>query len=439
VVGFRAVLTSDLIQVRKKGDLCVPRWLDGAQRERLRPVVATYLAVASASVGKTRDVVESSWSEVPVGVRDRTAAAGLLKLVEDRCTFEGGDESAAQSLRAEVFLAAAAARSALGPTDGFDRDAILAAVATGRSATVEAVEAGLFADLRSAERLVAWDAVDADGILDGYDVALAQAVLLRASRVVIEIRGESAERHRRLFRAASFHGLLHAVTPLATGGHRIELDGPMSVFDSVQRYGLRLAFFFPHVLACRDFKLEADLLWGPKREHRRLVIEPALGLVPSRRDVDLPDLRPEVEALLGAWEALRSPWKASACDRLLAIPGEVVVAPDVTFEDTRSGEEVFLEVFGFWSRAAVFKRVEQVRRGMGGRVILAVGKHLRVSEDLLGEDDAGEIHVYKTAISAKAILERLERGAQPEKKTKAGAKTGATAGAKAGRGKKVAS
>jgi len=411
------VLTSDLVQVRKKGELCVPRWLDGAQRERLRPVVASYIAVAGAGVGSTREIVEASWDAEPVGVRDRMAAAGLRKLVEDRCTFEGGDETAAQALRAELFLAATAARQALGPTDAFDRAAIAGAVATLRGLTPEELEYGLFADLRGAERLVAWDPIDSDDVLSSYDVALAQAVLLRASRVVVEVRGESAERHRRLFRAASFHGLLHAVTPLPAGGHRIELDGPMSVFDSVQRYGFRLALFFPHVLSCHDFKLEADLVWGPKREKRRLEIDSALGLVPSRKDVALPDQRPEVDSLLGAWDALRSSWTARACDRLLAIPGEVVVAPDVVFEDTRSGEEVFLEVFGFWSRAAVFKRVEQVRRGLGGRVILAVGKHLRVSEELLGEEDAGEIHVYKTAISARAILERLERGAQPPTKT----------------------
>jgi hypothetical protein len=42
-------------------------------------------------------------------------------------------------------------------------------------------------------------------------------------------------------------------------------------------------------------------------------------------------------------------------------------------------------------------------------MILAVGKHLRVSEEVLGPDDAGEIYVYKTALSAKEILSRLDK------------------------------
>ena len=54
-------------------------------------------------------------------------------------------------------------------------------------------------------------------------------------------------------------------------------------------------------------------------------------------------------------------------------------------------------------------RVELVREGFPARLILAVGKHLRVSEEVLDEDDAGELYVYKATMSPRAILERLER------------------------------
>ncbi len=403
------MLTTDLVQVRTKGEKLEPRWLDGARRARLQPVVESLLQAAAGSVGMAREDVEAAWQAIPHGVRDRIAAAGLRKLVDDRCTWEAGDEAAAQALRSELFLAAAAARRGLGPTDHFDREPVIAAAAAARGADPAAIEEGLFADLRAAQRLVAWDPIEPAALLDLYDVSLAQALLLRAARVVIEVRGEGAERMRRLFRAATFHGLLHVVRPIE-GGHRIELDGPLSLFDAVQRYGLRLALFFPHVLQCGDWTLAADLLWGPSREPRRLELDARSALAPPRGLDAAPATRPEVDGLLASWGALKTPWTARRCEALIALPGEVVVAPDVVFEDPRTGEEVFLEIFGFWSRAAVFARVEQVRRGLGGRMILAVGKHLRVSEELLGEDDAGEIHVYKTALSARAILERLERG-----------------------------
>jgi predicted nuclease of restriction endonuclease-like RecB superfamily len=401
------LLTSDLVQVRRKGELVEPRWLDPARRARLLPTATALVAVAAGGVGRTRDELEPAWQAIPASVRDRVAAAGLRKLVDDRCTWEGGDEAAAQALRAEVFSAASAARLSLGPGDAFDRGAILAAAAERRGEAVEAIERGLFADLRSAERLIAFEAIAPERLFDQYDLGLAQAVLLRATRVEVEIRGEGPERLRRLFRAASFHGLIHVVRPIE-GGVRIELDGPMSLFDAVQRYGLKLALFLPHVLGCADFSLRADLLWGPSRERRRFVLDASAGIA-TREAAPVPALRAEVAALLEAWPSVGSGWAARACETVIALPGEVVVAPDVAFESATTGEVVFLEVFGFWSRAAVFSRVEQIRRGLGGRMILAVGKHLRVSEELLGEDDAGEIHVFKTALSARAILERLDR------------------------------
>lgn len=403
------MLTTDLVQVRKKGELLEPRWLDGARRERLRSVAEALIASAAGAVGGAREDLEATWQAIPHGVRDRIAAAGLRKLVDDRCTWETGDEAAAQALRAEVFLAAAAARRDLATTDRFDRTPVVAAAAASRGVSTDAIEAGLFADLRAAQRLVAWDPIEPAALLDLYDVSLAQALLLRATRVVVEVRGEGPERMRRLFRAATFHGLLHVVRSI-DGGHRIELDGPLSLFDAVQRYGLKLALFFPHVLQCGDWTLEAELLWGAAREPRRLRLDARSALAPPRGLDGAPATRPEVDALLASWPSLKTSWTARPCDRLVALPGEVVVAPDVVFEDPRTGEEVLLEVFGFWSRAAVFARVDQIRRGLGGRMILAVGKHLRVSQDLLGEEDAGEIHVFKTALSARALLTRLDRG-----------------------------
>jgi len=91
------------------------------------------------------------------------------------------------------------------------------------------------------------------------------------------------------------------------------------------------------------------------------------------------------------------------------MPGEVVCVPDLVFVNKNTGEEVFLEAFGFWSRDAVWKRVEAVRKGFPARILLAIGKQLRVSEEVLDEDAAGELYVYRATMSPRAILERLRR------------------------------
>jgi predicted nuclease of restriction endonuclease-like RecB superfamily len=89
-----------------------------------------------------------------------------------------------------------------------------------------------------------------------------------------------------------------------------------------------------------------------------------------------------------------------------------VCVPDLVFTSRETGEEVFFEAFGFWSRAAVWKRVELLRKGFPARILLVVGKQLRVSEEVLSDEDAGEIYVYKRTISPREVLERLDRPAQ---------------------------
>ncbi len=71
-------------------------------------------------------------------------------------------------------------------------------------------------------------------------------------------------------------------------------------------------------------------------------------------------------------------------------------------------ETIYLEVMGYWSRAAVWRRVELVQAGLGERILFAVSSRLRVSEEVLEGDLPGALYVYKGAMSARVIAERLE-------------------------------
>jgi predicted nuclease of restriction endonuclease-like RecB superfamily len=400
------LLTSDLVRVRRRSGLVVPRWLDPATRERVRPVVAALVGLTESMIGASRDEVQAALGAVPFRAQDRLVALGFRKLIDDRTTYEVTAGVDPEALRREVFLAASARHRALGVRDAFDRDAVLAEVAPRLGLATDALEAGLYADLRGAERLVRVDPLDVDELLARYDVALAQAMLLRATRVGVRVEGESPAAYRRLFRAARFHGLIHTVEGSAEAGYTLVLDGPFSLFDAVQKYGLRLAVFLPHVLACKRFALRAELVWGRSREHVAFELSHEDGL---RSHVEeLPALTPELEAFRAAFDKLGSPWKLAENRRIFALPKGQVCVPDLVF--SREGaEDVYLEAFGFWSREAVWRRVELVREGFPARLILAVGKHLRVSEEVLDEDDAGELYVYKATMSPRAILERLER------------------------------
>jgi hypothetical protein len=374
--------------------------------ERVLPVARFYLETHAGGVGRTRDEIDAALAALEVPARDRVAALGLRKIVEDRCTYEVAAATAPEALRQEIFWAAARAHRALDVREDFDRDAVLREAAARLGSTPEAIEAGLYADLRGSEVLQRFDPLPPEAVIERYNLGLAQAVLLRAVRVTITVEGERPAAYRKLFRAARFHQLIHVVETLPEGGYAIQLDGPFSLFDSVQRYGLRLALFLPSVLAFRAFHVRAEVLWGKERVPAVFEITPAEGLVPHYDDAGAePD---EIDLFCAAFRRLTSEWSVHRSDRIFALPGEVVCIPDLRFENGETGEEVYLEVFGFWSRAAVWQRVELLRkRTFPARILLAVGKQLKVSEEVLGEEDAGEIVAYKATLSPRAVLERL--------------------------------
>lgn len=411
------MLTVDLVRARRKKDKTLaPQYLHGDAAERLYAVARYYVETHEAKIGETRDEIDEALGALEVPARDRVAALGLRKVIEDRCSFAVAGDVDPEALRAEVFWAAARAHKDLDVRAQFDRDAVLAEVAAKLGTTPAAIEAGLYADLRGSEVLQSFEPLTPAAAIARYNLGLAQAILLRATRVVVSIEAEDPRAYRRIFRAARFHQLIHVVRPRAEGGYVIELDGPFSLFDSVQRYGFRLALFLPSILAGPSFELRADVLWGKEREPFTFVIRPEDGLV--SHSPDPPDTTPELEQFCAAFTRLESEWTVKQSERVFALPGEEVCVPDLVFENQETGEEVFLEVFGFWSRAAVWRRVEQIRRGgLPCRILLAVGKQLRVSEEVLGEEDAGEVYVYKMTISPRAVLERL-RGERRAAKAK---------------------
>src|SRR5260370_231924 len=76
----------------------------------------------------------------------------------------------------------------------FDRMAVRREVADGLGMAAEAVDQGLFADLKSEQRLVRFKDITAERLLQRYNVALVQAVLLRSTGVRVEIRNEKPQR-----------------------------------------------------------------------------------------------------------------------------------------------------------------------------------------------------------------------------------------------------
>jgi predicted nuclease of restriction endonuclease-like RecB superfamily len=398
------LLTADLVRARRRGDELALMPLDAAGRAAALELAAILLGLAEAHAGKTRGELAEVMDAVVGGAGDRKLAAGLAKLIWDRSELAEAVAIDPEVLRHDVFARAQAAWAQASGGARFDRAAVLAAVAADRGLAVDDIERGLYGDLRDAHVVTRPASITAPQLVAAYELAEPQAVLLRAVRVIVEVESAIPGAYRTLFRKLKFLRLLCAIAPRARGGYRIEIDGPFSLFESSTRYGLALALALPAIRELDRWSLVADLRWGTARTPLRCRLD-------GRGQPDLeatPHLADDVRTLLDALGALDTPWRASPAVEVLDLPGHGVCIPDLTFEHAQSGERVHLEVLGYWSRDAVWKRVELVQAGLAHRIVFAVGQQLRVSEAALDGELPGALYVYKRTMSARAILERLD-------------------------------
>ncbi|HEX7843241.1 MAG TPA: DUF790 family protein, partial [Kofleriaceae bacterium] len=253
------------MRARRRGDELKLTPLDAAGRTAALELARTLLALAEAHVGKTRSELDEVMDAVIGSAQDRKLAAGLAKLIWDRTELAEAVPIDPEALRHDVFARAQAAWATTGEGDRFDRAAVLAQVAAERGLTVEDLERGLYADLREAHVVTQLASISAPRLVEAYELAQPQAVLLRATRVVVEVHSAIPGAYRTLFRKLKFLRLLCTITPGAKGGYRIEIDGPFSLFESSTRYGLALALALPAIRELDRWSLVADLRWGTER------------------------------------------------------------------------------------------------------------------------------------------------------------------------------
>jgi predicted nuclease of restriction endonuclease-like RecB superfamily len=395
------LLTADLVKARRyKGELRLPKLKD---RALLEETAAALVEAVRLAVGEPRADVESALT-LDVPAKHQPLARGLKKLVLDRCQFEEPAGTPPPELRQALFRAASGSwRSSSEPPS---RDAVIAAVADDLGLSADDLEEQLFADLREAQRLTAVDLTSPDELLEVYELARPQAVLLKARELRADVACEDAATLRAVFRSLKFHGLLFRAEPRGETT-RLTLDGPFSLFKQSTKYGLRLAIALKALAACDVCRLEADVVWGKARQDALFKWDAAE--LSRRPPPPAAAPRDEVDRCLADLRALEGPWDAEAAATVLDVAGQEVCVPDVTLVHRETGQVVYLEVLGFWSRDAVWRRVEWVEAGLlPENVVFAYSSRLRVSERALEEDAPSCLLPFKGVLRAKKVIEAAE-------------------------------
>lgn len=372
------MLTGNLVRVRHARNKLVPLYLEPTDDGWLGAAEQLLFAFRDAP-GRTRGEVLADLADL-VGEGPRSLVhKGLLDLLEDRCEFEVLADLPPDALREKVFQTAVQHRQAAAAAGRpFDRAAVVAEVGAELKLNPEQVEQSLFADLKDERRVLAFKDITPEQLIHRYNVALAQAVLLRTAEMEVRVWAETPARFRQLFRQVKFHKLICTIHPGSGDSYTLKLDGPLSLFSSTTKYGLQLAQFLPSLLHCRAFDLRANVRWGSERKDKLFTLSATDGLRSH-----LPDFGvytpPELQQFADSFAAKVKGWVIGTDPNPIPLPDGVWV-PDFKLTHAKTGKDVYVELFGFWRKGDIHGLHARLRKHLPGQFVLCVGDGNRADE-----------------------------------------------------------
>ena len=373
------MLTGNLVRVKFAKNKLNPHYLDPANRAWLGLAEQLILAFRS-SPGHTRGEIYADLSDIIGEGQPALVPRGLTDLLEDRCEFEVNSDFPPDTIREAVFRAAAMHRAeAAAAKQPFDRAGVVAAVGKELAISPEIIEQGLFADLKDERRVIAFKDCTPEFLVHRYNVALAQAILLKCTAMEVRIWGETPARFRQLFRQVKFHRLICTIHESANNSYTLKLDGPLSLFTATQKYGLQLAQFLPTLLHCKAFDLQASVRWGTERKEKSFALSAADGLRSH-----LPDFGvytpPELQQFADSFAAKVKGWLIATGPNPVPLSDGIWV-PDFKLTHPGKGKEVFVEIIGFWRKVDIDTLYKRLKKHIAGKFVLCISEQYRADKE----------------------------------------------------------
>ena len=417
--GGTTVLTADLVEVRRRGDQLYLKPLADEDRPRALALAEAYLGLARAHLGRERGQLLEACREIPVAARDRKLAAGLLKLVLDRCQFEEAAAGDPAQVRAELFTRAAAARRQRNGLGGLGR--LRSPGGGGRDGAGPGHRPPRNWSrpcTPTCPRPTVWRELELPGRPNScwlaYQGGGSRRCCCGRCGCAPGSPAPAPAAYRHLFRKLKFLRLLaHASRPLPAAdkrgqspGYLITIDGPFSLFESVTKYGLQLALAYPAIAACGRFHLEADMRWGKERRPLRFVIRgdaeasaaPACPRCPTRSRRCGP-----------RWPSWTAPWSVRGRRRSDRPARRRRAGPRPRAAPRRAAGACCWRCSASGAATPSGNASSSPPQACPHPMVFAVSKHLRVSEAALPDDLPAALYVYAHTMSARAVLDEGRR------------------------------
>ena len=395
------MLTSDLSINFRRGEKIFPFLINTGTAEFLRDA-ENLIEIFEEASGKTRGEIERELEEYVGTGTDFKILRGLIKLLTDRSDFETSAPADPSEIRQKVFLEARKFHPVFPASEA--KRPVLELIAGEFDTNAETISANLYADLSAQQRLISFNTIAPETLLDLYNLAQAQAIFYRCVEMKITVAPSDAGIYRAIFGWVKHFGLIHSVVGNAGDGYEITLTGAASLFQRSQKYGIQMAVFLPALLLCENWRMRAEI--NDKRGVCFYELTSRQTELVSNR-ADEPEYEnPVHEKLVKAWEKSTVNWKLKENKEVLDL-GKTAFVPDYVLISPGK-KKIYLDVLGFWTPKSLQKRLEEFRAANYKTFILAAWQDLRGSrEEPTFESE--NVVFFKTRLEPLALTETAEK------------------------------
>lgn len=356
--------------------------------------VEAALDALGAAAGRARHEVEERLARPPDQVKSWRAWRALCFLLLRLSGFKVRACAPPSELRAEVFTAAASRTH--------DRQTVLEQIARKRAVSVETLAESLYADVPEARVLEPLSAAPSiPELIERYNLALAQSLLVRSEQLVIHVRSQL----NAVLRLARLRGLLCLAERHEDGsGAVLHLSGPLALFHHTVKYGSAMGAWLPVVIRTPRWALEATCVLRGQRLLWRAGHRDPIGTThapPRRFDSKVEErLFRDLKRIAPSWEVRR--------EAEIVTIGRRIACPDFTLVDDARRLRVPIEIVGFWTPEYLEQKLDLLQQLPSGvRWIVCVDSGLRAASEPRGFGRA-DVLWYTRRVDAAELLRFIE-------------------------------
>jgi hypothetical protein len=211
--------------------------------------------------------------------------------------------------------------------------------------------------------------------------------------------------YRELFGAIKSYRLIHAIRGNAREGYEVRLDGPASIFQRSQKYGVQMSVFLPALLLCKGWRMRAEIE-GRGGEAAFFDLDSRQTRLRSHYLSAAGYENPVLERLPRDWAKAAPGWELEPSREVVDLAGSAFI-PDFVLSNA-AGERVHLEVLGFWTPEHLRERLLEFDHAGLRRFILAAWEDLRGSREPLTNVPENTI-IFKRSLDPSTVALMAER------------------------------